>query len=140
MKVRHGSMNLPSTESSDIRKFGLIAMFFFGILSVLGAWRGKIIPVFIFGFFSIAGLGFILFPVQLRPVCLIWLRITRIVGKVVTAIMLTIAYYFVITPVALIKRLFGKAPLPTKPDKNLDTYWQSRSEPVQSKERFLRRY
>ena len=45
-----------------------------------------------------------------------------------------------ITPVALIKRIFSGRPLPVKPDRDALSYWVARDEPVQPKERFLKRY
>jgi len=55
-------------------------------------------------------------------------------------IVLTLAYYIVITPTALAKRLISGRPLPTAPDKGLSSYWVSRPEPAQPKERFIKRY
>jgi hypothetical protein len=42
-----------------------------------------------------------------------------LIGRVITTIILTLSYYLVITPAALIKRVFGGRPLPLKPDKNV---------------------
>ena len=100
----------------------------------------KPLPIFLFGFLSILGLGFILFPTQLRPVYAAWLRIAHFIGKIVTTLVLALMYYFVITPAALLKLLFGGRPLPVKPDKKATSYWVTRTEPVQPKERFLKRY
>ena len=49
-------------------------------------------------------------------------------------------YYLVITPAALIKRLMGGRPLPLKPDKQTESYWVTRAEPSQPRERFIKRY
>jgi hypothetical protein len=133
-------VNSISTEKHDIRKFGIIAFLFFGCLAALGIWTGKAIPTYLFGFLSILGLGFILIPGPLRPVYEGWLKIAHFIGKVVTVVVLTLAYYLVISPSAMLKRIFGGAPLPVKPDKNLDSYWVTREEKVQPKERFLKRY
>ena len=46
---------------------------------------------------------------------------------------LTLAYFLVITPSALIKLLFGGRPLPVKPDKKASSYWVDRTEGVQPK-------
>jgi hypothetical protein len=61
-------------------------------------------------------------------------------ARVVSTLILTLAYYLVLTPSALIKQLFGGRPLPVKPDKTVSTYWIDRTEPAQPKERFLKRY
>ena len=124
----------------DIRKFGLIALIFFGSLCTLGLWTKKPVPTYLFGSLSVLGLGFILIPNRLRPVYSAWLKIAHVIGRIITTLMLTLAYYLVITPAALIKRLFGGRPLPMKPDKKATSYWVTRTEPAQPKERFLKRY
>ena len=127
-------------SEKDIRKFGVIALIFFGSLCALGLWTKKPVPIYLFGFLSILGLGFILIPTPLRPVYDTWLRIAHFLGKIFTMLILTLAYYMVITPSALIKRLFGGRPLPVKPDKGALSYWVTRTEPAQPKERFIKRY
>ena len=129
-----------STEKKDIRKFGIIAVIFFGCLCMLGIWRQKPVPIYLFGALSVLGLGFILIPAQLKPVYEAWLKIAHFIGTVITTLVLALAYYFVITPMAFIKRLFGGRPLPVAPDKNVSTYWVTREEPAQPKERFIKRY
>jgi hypothetical protein len=133
-------MNWKSTDAGQIRKFGLIALIFFGLLCVLGLWKHKPIPTYLFGALSLLGLGFILIPSRLKPIYLIWLKLAHLIGRIFSTVILTIAYYLVITPSALIKRLFGGAPLPVKPDKNASSYWVTRTESAQPKERFTKRY
>ena len=133
-------MSLNSTDTNQIRTFGLIALIFFGCLCALGIWLEKPIPTYLFGILSALGLGFILFTHQLRPVFVIWLKIAHFLGRVVTTLILTLAYYFVITPAAFIKRIFGGTPLPTKPDKNVSSYWVTRKEAVQPKEQYFKRF
>ena len=133
-------MSLNSTDSKQIRKFGLIALIFFGCLCALGILLEKPLPTYLFGTLSALGLGFLLFPHQLRPVFVAWLKIANFLGRVVTTFMLALAYYLVITPAALIKRIFGGTPLPIKPDKNVASYWVTRKEAIQSKEQFLKRF
>ena len=133
-------MSLNSTDTKQIRKFGLIALIFFGCLCALGIWSDKPLPTYLFGSLSVLGLGFISFPHQLRPAFVAWLRIAHFFGRVFTTLILTLAYYLVITPAALLKRIFGGTPLPIEPDKNVLSYWVTRKEAVQSKEQFLKRF
>ena len=133
-------MSLNSTDTREIRKFGLIALIFFGCLCAVGLYVKKPLPTYIFGFLSLLGLGFILIPSRLRPVYIAWLKIGHFLGRIVTTLMLTLAYYFVITPAGLVKKILGGRPLPVKPDKKVSSYWVTRTEPVQPKERFLKRY
>ena len=133
-------MNSNSTDSKEIRKFGVIAFFFFGSLCALGVLNSKFLPIYIFGSLSILGLGFILIPSPLRPIYTAWLKIAHFIGRIITVLILTFAYYLIMTPSALIKRLFGGRPLPVKPDNKVSSYWVERIEPAQPKERFLKRY
>lgn len=133
-------MTSSSTDSSKIRRFGVVAFIFFGALFTLGLWTKKPIPTYLFGFLCIVGFGFILIPYQLRPIYAAWLRIAHLLGRIVTTVVLSLAYYLVITPSGLIKRVFSGTPLPVKPDKKAATYWVARTEPIQPRERFLKRY
>ena len=105
-----GVMHSNSTSSKDIRRFGVIALVFFGALCGIGFWTNKPVPTYLFGFLSVLGFGFILIPSRLKPVYDAWIRIAHFIGRIVTILVLTIVYYLVITPAALIKRLFGGRP------------------------------
>ena len=133
-------MSLNSTDTKTIRKFGLVALIFFGCLSALGLWREKSLPFYLFGLLSALGLGFILIPNSLKPVYVGWLKTAHFIGRVFTILVLTLAYYCTLFPTALIKRLFGGAPLPVKPNKKSSSYWVTREEPAQAKERYIKRY
>jgi len=133
-------VSLNSTDTKTIRKFGLVALVFFGCLSALGLWKEKPLPFYLFGLLSTLGLGFILIPKPLRPVYVGWLKTAHFMGRVVTTLILVLAYYLVITPSALLKRIFGGAPLPVKLDKKSLTYWVTRDEQAQPKERYIKRY
>ena len=133
-------MTSSSAEMREIRKFGLVAFVLFGLLCTLGLWLDKRAPVYLFGFLALLGLGFILTPGILRPVYLAWVKAAHFIGKALTIAVLTLAYYLVITPTALLKRLFGGRPLPLLPDKDASSYWIARAEPAQPKERFIKRY
>jgi hypothetical protein len=133
-------MSLTSIEKREVRKFGVIALLFFGCLCILGFWMRRPLPIYIFGIMSLFGLAFICIPGPLKPVYTGWMKIARLIGRTVTVLILTLAYYIVITPSALIKRIFGGRPLPVRPDKNSPSYWITRSEPAQQRERFLKRY
>lgn len=117
-----------------------MAFVFFGCLCAFGIWSEKPLPTYLFGTLSALGLGFILFPRQFKPAFVVWLKIAHFVGSVITTLILTFAYYMVITPAAIIKRILGGVPLPVKPDKSVQSYWVKRKEAVQPKEQFLKRF
>jgi len=124
----------------EIRRFGVIGFLFFGTLFAVAVLRDKTLAAYFFGPLAVLSIGFILMPVQLKPVYAGWLKIAHFIGSKVTILILTIFFYFVITPAALLKRIFGGRPLPVKPDPDAETYWVTRPEPAQPKERFPKRY
>jgi len=132
-------MNLNSTNK-DIRKFGLVALVFFGALCGVALWQASTAMGLFFGFLSLLGLGFLLVPGPMAPVYRGWLKVAHFIGTVLTMVMLSLSFYLVITPAAWLKRIFGGAPLPLKPDPEASTYWVARREAAQPKERFYKRY
>ncbi len=139
-KKRIGAVNSNSTKIKEIRKFGIIALVFFSSLCAVGLMMKKSIPAYFFGSLALLGLGFVLIPLPLKPIYTTWLKIAHLIGRVVTTLILTLAYYTVITPVAWAHRLFSGTPFPVKPDKKAASYWVTRTEAAQPKERFLKRY
>ena len=133
-------MSSNSTKLKEIRKFGFVAFAFFGLLCALALWRHKPVPTYLFGALSLLGIGFVLIPSQLAPVYGVWLKVSHLIGRIVSTVILAMAYYLVIPPSALVKRLFGGAPLPVRPDKKAHSYWVIRTESTQPKERFTKRY
>ena len=133
-------MTSSSTNVRQIRTFGLIAFLFFGCLSALGILTQKPLPTYLFGFLSMLGIGFIVLPNRLKPVYHGWLKTAHVIGRTITVLALVLTYYVIITPAALLKRVFGGRPISLKPDRNTSSYWVPRSEPAQPKDRFLKRY
>ena len=133
-------MPLNSTETGQIRRFGLIALCFFGTLCGVGSWTDKTVPTYLFGTLALLGIGFVLMPGPMRPVHDTWLKIAHGIGRLVTAVMLALCYYVVMTPSAWIKRLAGGRPLPFKPDREAASYWVTRTEGAQPKARFFKRF
>jgi len=133
-------MNPNSTDTRRIRKFGLVLFVFFGALCALGVWRQRPVPACLFGFLWFLGVCFLLFPYRSRYVYGGWLKCAYFIGRTVNLLVLTLAYFLVITPSAWLKRLFGGPPLPVRPDPEASSYWVDREEAAQPRERFLKRF
>ena len=131
---------MSSTDLREARKFGAVALGFFALLSALAFWRQREVLGGFFGSLSLIGMGILVLPKRLWPVYRGWLEVGHFMGKTTNILFLTLAYFLVITPSGLLKRVFGGRPIPMKPDKKDTTYWIQRSEPVQPRERFVKRY
>ena len=71
--------------------------------------------------FFIAGL---VFPVLLKPIYVIWMRLAFILGWINTRIILIVLFYLVFTPLGLLMRLFKIDLL--KKEKKCPTYWEKK--------------
>lgn len=64
-------------------------------------------------------------PDLLRPLNKVWFEFGVLLGKVVSPIVLGAMFYLIITPIAVITRIFGRDELNLK-RRVLDTYWINR--------------
>lgn len=119
----------PSTRltASEGRKFGFTVGGAFLVLAGLMIWRGHEVLIWTFGSLGVLlGIGGLLVPTRLGPVHDGWMRLAHAISKVTTPIVMTVVYYLVITPTALIRRTFGRNPL-RHPARD-GGYWLARSE------------
>ena len=62
----------------------------------------------------------------LRPVYAVFIKVAHAIGWFNTKVILTLIYFALITPIAVIMRVLGNDPLNMKTDKKLSTYWVKR--------------
>lgn len=62
----------------------------------------------------------------------IWFKFGMLLGSIIAPIVMTLVYVLTVVPTGLIMRLLGKDLLSHKFDKNAETYWITRDEPVGS--------
>jgi hypothetical protein len=140
-KQRSGVMTSSSTDSNKhVRRFGATALSLFAMSGILAFWRNRFVFGCFLSFLSVLGLGLVLLPRLLRPVFDAWLGMSHIIAKTFSLTTLSLAYFLVVAPTALIRRLMGRCPLPMRPDLNMASYWIEREEAAQPKERFSNRY
>ncbi len=127
-------------DTNKIRQLGIIGFIFFSLLFGLAIYKENNLTQYIFGSLTLLCMGFIIIPNFLRPIYLGWIKIAHFIGTINTIIILTLFYYIIITPVAILKLCFGGRPLPLKFNKKQLSYWIKRSTPVQPREKFNKRY
>lgn len=101
--------------ASQGRKFGLTVGIAFVVFSGIASWRGH--PrVFI----TLASLGAalvvaaLLLPKQLRAIEGAWMKLALLISKLTTPVFMALIYFVVLTPVGVLRRLFGKNALAHK--------------------------
>jgi len=94
---------------------------------------------------SVAGIGisvgllFLALPQIAKPFYLVWYFVAACIGLVVGNVLLALAFYGLITPFGLARRLFGKRSNFRKPDQQAKTYWHDAEQQVDPK-RYYRQF
>ncbi len=112
----------PKTRK-QLRTFGLA---FGGGLSVLGGvlyWRGLAAAPWVWGVAATVLLLGLAAPRALAPLERLMAAIFRAVTAAITWVVLTLFFFLVLTPIALVIRLTGRDLLHRRLDKGLDSYW-----------------
>jgi hypothetical protein len=111
----------------DLRKFGLTVGGVLAAIAVLLFYFEKPSAIY---FVVIGGLLILfgaLFPQLLRPLNRIWMSLAIILGFFMSRVILTVLFYLVLTPIALLAKLVGKKFMILKYDKSAKTYWERRT-------------
>ena len=113
---------------SSNRSFGIVFSIFFSLVGIylllnnssVYYWSFLISLIFfILGLFNSKILG---------PLNQIWFKFGILLGKVVALIVMGIIFFLVITPIAILLKIFGKDVLKLKLNNN-ETYWIEKNEP-----------
>ncbi len=114
------------SNKTECRKFGItIGVFLFLLAALLFGFTKEFYPIItsIAGLLIIAG---IVFPNILKPLQIAWMGFATILGYIMSRVIIIILFYFVVTPIGLVAKLFGKDFLDRKLDRSSDSYWQYR--------------
>tara|TARA_B100000963_G_C22569258_1_gene645241 strand:- start:892 stop:1269 length:378 start_codon:yes stop_codon:yes gene_type:complete len=115
---------MPKKENN--RSFGLL---FFAVFFLIAIWPLfysedlRIWSISISAIFLISG---ILNLKILSPFKKGWIKLGEILGKVISPIVMFVIYFFIITPISLLIRVFGKDLLKLKKNKMAKSYWEKR--------------
>jgi Saxitoxin biosynthesis operon protein SxtJ len=111
------------TGPRDLRKFGLMVGGVFVALGIVFLLRHK--PSY--PFLVWPGVALILFgalvPRALKYIYIAWMSVAFTLGFVMSRVLLAICFFLLVTPIALIGRLFGKDFLNRKLEREATSYW-----------------
>lgn len=112
----------------------------FAVIATLILVKHKHDPVPIF---SLSALFFILgavAPALLKPAYIFWMNLAFLLGWVNTKLILAVIFYFIITPIGLVMRIFGVDLLDRKTNRDKDTYWIRKDNKDFDKTRYQRQF
>ncbi len=116
---------------SSNRSFGLL---FFIVFIIIGLWPLKNDLELNYIFIGISIIFLILGLMNskiLTPLNKIWVKFGEFLGRIIAPIVMAIIYFFILTPISLILRIFGKDLLNLKFSKE-KSYWTKREKNIGS--------
>jgi len=68
-------------------------------------------------------------PTILTPLNLAWTKLGLLLSKIFNPIILGVVFLFIVTPISIIRKIFGKSALRLKSKYGVESYWISRTPP-----------
>ena len=129
------------SETREARRFGVILTFLFLAIASFSFWREHPVRAVVLASASVLVLActFVAFPLWLRLFRL-WMKLAEALSWVMTRVLLSVFFYVVLTPIALLMRLLGKAPLDLAWKDGKTTYWIDKEEVEYSTERYSKQF
>ncbi|MDX1545971.1 MAG: SxtJ family membrane protein [Rhodothermales bacterium] len=113
----------PKKTKQELRSFGLVMTVPLTLIGGYLWWKGSAAAPYVLGaaaFFLVTGL---LVPALLRPIEKGWMKVAEILGAIMTRVILTVAFYLVITPFGLLLRVLRKDLLALRFHPEQTSYW-----------------
>ncbi len=111
------------TNRKTLRRFGLTMAVVLGAIATVLVLRDRPVWPYPMGLALSFALFALVYPAALAPVERAWMALGRVMSMVVTAIVLVVTYYLVVTPVGLAMRILRKDPMKRKFDSKVESYW-----------------
>ena len=108
---------------AELKKFGITLAVALAILGGLLFWRGK---SHFFYFLAVSAVFLVLgvaVPILLKPIHKAWMTAAILLGWFMTRAILSALFFFVVTPIGILAKLFGKDFLSLRIVKDAESYW-----------------
>ncbi len=113
-------------NKSSNRSFGILFFFFFLILSLWPLTKNESLNIY----FALISIVFLILGLInskfLTPFNNIWIKLGELLGRIIAPIVMALVYFFILTPISLLVRVFGKDLLGLKFLNKQKTYWINR--------------
>ncbi|MCH7574986.1 MAG: hypothetical protein IIA59_07650 [Candidatus Marinimicrobia bacterium] len=122
--MKNAGMQKGASSNRELRRYGLAMTTGFGVIGGLLAMKQVAFAPYLLavaaGFLIVA----ILAPQALRPIERVWMKVAHVLNFIVTRIILTLVYIFLVTPTRFLLLALGKKTLDLRIDSELETYWK----------------
>lgn len=136
------------TNRGEQRKFGLVMAAAIAVLGFVRAglhwyfWDGALHwPVWFLAVAAVFLVFGLAWPRALQPVFRAWMGLARVLNVVMTHVMLTLAFFLLITPFRPVARILGGGdPLKRELDPARDSYWEDAEDQPAEFERYKQQF
>ncbi|MBX3008104.1 MAG: hypothetical protein KF816_08770 [Melioribacteraceae bacterium] len=125
--VAHELKELDISKKS-LRKFGIVIGIIVVLITVLFFWNSASWKIMLLSLGGMLLLNGIFIPNNLKNLYKIWMGLAFALGWIVSRIILTILFVFILTPLGLLAKLFGKEFLDINFSKKNSSYWIPKKE------------
>lgn len=135
--IRHEIQHINASRSA-LRNFAFVLGLLLLSMGILSWYRDR--PLwfaFVAGGLLLSALAFVK-PHWIRPVYFVAAGIAAVIGYFLSRLILFVVFAFVLTPIALLVRLFGKDPMQRRLDPKAGTYWITREKKTKTLEEYER--
>ena len=140
IKIKHMKPNHPPQLPSE-RRFGLLFTVVFALVGIYAHFKGwqQTYVISLAGLSGLIVLITIAAPKLLAPFNRLWFQLGQLMGRIVSPIVLGAIFFLILTPVAVVTRLFGRDELRLK-RKAVNSYWVERKSENSTAESFKNQY
>lgn len=117
-----------SREALSDRSFGLTVGLFFVLIACVPLLHHKPVHVWVLSLGAALCLIAAFIPRLLHGTNLLWMRLSDLLGRVMTPVMTSVMFFLVITPFGFALRLLRKDVLRIQRDVTAKTYWVPRKQ------------
>ena len=121
-------MNKDNIKIGSNRSFGIVFFIVFFIISTYPLIDGGALKIWSLGISVVFLILGILNSKILTPLNKLWFKFGILLGKIVSPVVMAFVFFGVVTPIALIMKIFKKDLLNMKKNKN-SSYWIAKSGP-----------
>jgi len=133
----HDAHLIPELDRKGLREFGLVTGgILVALFGLLIPWLlGRAFPLWPWIVMAVLAVWSLAAPLSLRHVYRLWMRFGLVLSRITTPLILGIVFYLLLTPMGLLRRLFGSDPMARKFDGSDSYRVSSRQAPRKNLER-----
>ena len=120
--------NTSKITGSSNKSFGYVFTVFFTVVGLFPLIQNNPLRLWSLGAAGITLIITLVYPALLTYPNKLWTLIGLLIHKITNPLIMGFIYFLVITPIALLMRIFTKIPLKLKYENQLKSYWISRED------------